>query len=98
MLLIVGVTKSVVVTVISGMKNKLNRKESSFFSLTLDKNLVLVWKVLQGVAQGDFSCPVKTLIQCSPAKITVYGIANHVHLIKISVLAGPSTRFEYIFM
>ena len=71
MLLIVGLTKSVVVTVISGMKNNLNRKESSLFSLTLDKNLVLVWKVVQGVAQGDFSYPVKILPQCSPGKIIV---------------------------
>ena len=68
MLLIVGLTKSVVVTIISGMKYNLNRKESSFFSLTLDKNLVFVWKVVQGMAQGDFSSPVKICIQCSPGK------------------------------
>ena len=81
MLLIVGLIKSVVVTVISGMKNNLNRKESSFFSLTLDKNLVLVWKVLQGVEHTDFSCPVKILIQCSPAN-------KHVNYINIGVSIG----------
>ena len=66
MLLIVGLIKSVMVTVISGMKNNCNRKVSSFFPLVLDKNLVFVWKVLQGVAQGDASSPVKILLQCSP--------------------------------
>ena len=66
MLLMVGSTKSVVVIVISGMKNNLNWNLSSVFSFSLDRNLVLVWKVLQGVGHGDFSSPVKTLPQCSP--------------------------------
>ena len=66
MLLMVGSTKSVVVIVISGMKNNLNWNLSSVFSFSLERNLVLVWKVLQGVGHGDFSRPVKTLPQCSP--------------------------------
>ena len=45
MLLIVGFTKSVMVTVISGMKESFTLKEWSCFSFTLDKNLVFVWKV-----------------------------------------------------
>ena len=34
-----------------------NEEELSVFSLTLDKNLVFVWKVLQGKVPGDFSWP-----------------------------------------
>ena len=67
MLLIVGLTKSVMVTVISGRKKSCILNESSFsLFFTLDKNFVLVWNVLQGVVQGDFSWPVKTRSQCSP--------------------------------
>ena len=66
MLLIVGLTKSVMVTVTSGTRKIFTLKESSVLSSTLDKNLLLVWKVLQGVAQGDFCSPAKTLIQFSP--------------------------------
>ena len=68
MLLIVGFTKSVMVTVISGMKESFTLKEWSCFSFTLDKNLVFVRKVLQGEVQGDFSWPAKTHIQCSPGE------------------------------
>lgn len=68
MLLIVGFTKSVMVTVISGMKEIIILKEWSCVSFLPSKNLVFVWKVLQGEVHGDFSWPVKTRIQCSPGK------------------------------
>ena len=42
MLLMVGSTKSVVVIVISGMKNNLNWNLSSVFSFSLERNLVFV--------------------------------------------------------
>ena len=79
MLLIVGLTKSVMVTVISGRKKSCILNESSFsLFFTLDKNFVLVWNVLQGVVQGDFSWPVKTRIQCSPENNHQYGIVNKI--------------------
>ena len=53
-LLRVESTKSVVVIRISGTKNSFTLKLSCLSYFTLDKNLVLVWKVLQGRIQGDF--------------------------------------------
>ena len=78
MLLIVGLTKSVMVTVISGRKKSCILNESSFsLFFTLDKNFVLVWNVLQGVVQGDFSWPVKTRSQCSPENNHYYITFKH---------------------
>ena len=53
-LLRLGLTKSVVVIRSSGTKNNLTLKRFWSSNLTSDKNLVLVWNVLQGTVHGDF--------------------------------------------
>ena len=50
----VGLTKSVIVIAISGMKNNFTMNFVLLLSLTLEMNFVRVWKTLQGNSQGDF--------------------------------------------
>ena len=80
MLLIVGLTKSVMVTVISGMRKIFTLKKSSFLSLTLDMNLFFMWKVLQGIVQGDLSWPRKTLIQLAPENQHYTALHSIIHV------------------
>ena len=64
--LIVGLTKSVIVIAISGMKNNFTMNFVLLLSLTLEMNFVRVWKTLHGNSQGDFVWPRKSFRQSSP--------------------------------